>query len=398
MFSNILFALLSILAILGAIYSIYWGYNKFNSGIKKPLIIAVITSAILIPSFGRVLYVNAGEIIHPTPFLKLDTKKVQIKGVRKTGTLTGKTLPNAKVQFKDPSGIFDTLTVTANNSGNFKISNLENYMDYKVTAIKDGKKSNTQKISVSDIPTSAYTKFKISGSDDSNPSSIEINSDDNNKISVHGTSSPNSIIRIEDQDNDYKLVKKIKSQQNGKWSVQLDGPKEKKEIDYYLSAKVKDRFTNYGNTIYVTNPNYKKPEVKKNINNSSNSNTDNSQNTSSDYPDITSKFDINNMSQYSDDDLFVGVTLKNFYVKSVGADSMGQYHLLLTPDQSSDQYFLVVTKSKNRIAIGDKVTVECGLNGKGTVNNSQIKSGIDSEFSGKNVILTLPDKILVSKA
>lgn len=37
------------------------------------------------------------------------------------------------------------------------------------------------------------------------------------------------------------------------------------------------------------------------------------------------------------------MTIKDFYVKDIGADKLTHYHLLLTPKENSDQYFLVVT-------------------------------------------------------
>jgi len=101
------------------------------------------------------------------------------------------------------------------------------------------------------------------------------------------------------------------------------------------------------------------------------------------------------MSQYPDSDLYIGVTLKDFYVKSLGADSFKKYHLLLTPNENSDQYFLVITKSKDRIIVGDKVTVKCELNGSSKVNDTQINLGIDNDYLGKNIILTTTDKISV---
>lgn len=115
----------------------------------------------------------------------------------------------------------------------------------------------------------------------------------------------------------------------------------------------------------------------------------------SDYPNIKSKFDITNMSQYSDDDLFGAVTLNKFYVKDVGADSMKQYHVLLTPTKHSSQYFLLVTKFKKKIRLHNKLTAQVALNGSSKINDAQINSGISESYLDKHVILTMPDKIAV---
>ena len=114
-----------------------------------------------------------------------------------------------------------------------------------------------------------------------------------------------------------------------------------------------------------------------------------------DYPNIKSKLDVSNMKQYSDDDLFQSYTLNKFYVKDVGADNMDQYHVLLAPSKKSNQYFLLVTKSKKKIRQHDRVTAQVSLNGSSKINESQINSGISESYSGKHVILTSPDKIAI---
>ncbi|UQS83515.1 hypothetical protein [Bombilactobacillus thymidiniphilus] len=132
--------------------------------------------------------------------------------------------------------------------------------------------------------------------------------------------------------------------------------------------------------------------------NSNNTDTQKNQNTinsNSEYPDITNSFDVNNMSQYSSEDLLgQAVTLTNFYVKDIGADKMKQYHLLLTPTQNSDQYFLAVTdKLSQRVKLGDIVSIQGPLNGKSKVNDSQINSGISENYFNKPITLIEVDKI-----
>lgn len=88
-----------------------------------------------------------------------------------------------------------------------------------------------------------------------------------------------------------------------------------------------------------------------------------------DAPDVRTKFDVNHMSQYSDDQLSTPATLTNFYVKAVHKDKMDQYHYLLVPSKGSNQYFLLVSDSKIKKAkVGHKVTIDGTLNGKGVVN------------------------------
>jgi hypothetical protein len=89
----------------------------------------------------------------------------------------------------------------------------------------------------------------------------------------------------------------------------------------------------------------------------------------------------------------MNVTLKDFYVKESTIDNYGQYHLLLAPIKTSDQYFLVVTKSKAAIKKGHKITVQGFLNGKTKIDDTQLNAGINSKYSNKKVVSILADNI-----
>lgn len=108
-------------------------------------------------------------------------------------------------------------------------------------------------------------------------------------------------------------------------------------------------------------------------------------------PNITTQFDVSNMNQYSDNQLEEAVSINKFYIKDLGKDHMGQYHMLLTPTKHSDQYFLVVTDKKKTLHIGQKVNLEGQLNGRGKINHNQIASGISRIYANKSVILYLAD-------
>lgn len=110
-----------------------------------------------------------------------------------------------------------------------------------------------------------------------------------------------------------------------------------------------------------------------------------------DEPNITTKFDVTNMSQYSDSQLEDAVSISKFYVKDLGKDKMGQYHMLLTPTKNSNQYFLVVTNKKKKLRIGQKVSLQGQLNGRGKINHNQIASGISRAYANKKVVLYLAD-------
>ena len=161
--------------------------------------------------------------------------------------------------------LYKNVVVNSNSDGNFKATGLDHNTDYKVVASKNGKKSESLKVSVSDIPGSAYTKFHISNSNDMG--TLTLNNGDNNKVTVHGTAAPHSVIKIEDVDLNYSIVKTIHVKSDGKWSTTLVGPgtgiDDKKEKEYDFSAKVTGRVTKDDDSLFIENQNHKK-KAKKN--------------------------------------------------------------------------------------------------------------------------------------
>lgn len=106
------------------------------------------------------------------------------------------------------------------------------------------------------------------------------------------------------------------------------------------------------------------------------------------YKDINSLFDVNDMSKYSDDDLFASnVILPNFYVKDIGADKMGEYHLLLTPTENSQHEFLAVGEAKQKIRVESTISIKGTITGYRAVNQTQINVRIDEKYINNKVIL-----------
>lgn len=106
------------------------------------------------------------------------------------------------------------------------------------------------------------------------------------------------------------------------------------------------------------------------------------------YKDINTLYDLNDMSKYSDDDLFAAdVILPNFYVKDASADKMGEYHLLLTPTENSHQEFLAIGETKQKIRVGSTISVKGTISGRGKVNQTQINAGINEKYLDNGIIL-----------
>lgn len=118
----------------------------------------------------------------------------------------------------------------------------------------------------------------------------------------------------------------------------------------------------------------------------------------SQYADIHSKFADDTILSQPKSDLSNGnaYVLNHYYIKSLGADNFGEYHLLLSNDESSDPRFMVVYKPSTgqKLIEGTYLSVYGVLNGVGTVNTSAINSGISPEYAGQKVVLFLPDHVV----
>lgn len=118
----------------------------------------------------------------------------------------------------------------------------------------------------------------------------------------------------------------------------------------------------------------------------------------SQYADIHSKFADDTILSQPESDLSNGnaYVLNHYYIKSIGADNFGEYHLLLSNDESSDPRFMVVYKPSTgqKLIEGTYLSVYGVLNGVGVVNTSAINSGISPEYAGQKVVLFLPDHVV----
>lgn len=113
------------------------------------------------------------------------------------------------------------------------------------------------------------------------------------------------------------------------------------------------------------------------------------------YPDIAKKLDLTSMAQYSSDNLFMNVTLKKFYIKDISATNDGQSYLLLAPIKTSNQYFLLLTKSNSKFKVNQRITVQGFLNGKSKITTTQINSGLNPKYLNKKVVSIMPDNIAI---
>lgn len=119
-------------------------------------------------------------------------------------------------------------------------------------------------------------------------------------------------------------------------------------------------------------------------------------NPSKKYPNIAKTLDLTSMAQYTSENLFMNVTLNNFYVKDVGVDKNNHYLVLLTPIKTSNQYFLMTLDSDFKIKQGQKLTVQGFINGKDRLSAEQIATGLNSRYLNKKVVSMLPDNFSIN--
>lgn len=115
----------------------------------------------------------------------------------------------------------------------------------------------------------------------------------------------------------------------------------------------------------------------------------------SDYPDITTKYDVNDMSQYSDDQLDQYVTMKKFYVQGVSYDRHHLERIVFTNTPTSkDYYFTVLNGNKHhkKIYVGDKVTIKGSVGPRQSLEHSSANKSFPNKFFGKKMIFVLTDK------
>jgi len=111
------------------------------------------------------------------------------------------------------------------------------------------------------------------------------------------------------------------------------------------------------------------------------------------YPNIMKELDVTSMEQYASDMLFMNVTLKKFYIKDYSIDAKGQYHLLLAPLETSNQYFVVVTKLNQKVAQNQQITVQGFLNGKTRIKFDQ---GFNKKYLNRKAVSILADNVTLS--
>lgn len=115
----------------------------------------------------------------------------------------------------------------------------------------------------------------------------------------------------------------------------------------------------------------------------------------SDYPNITTKYDINNMSQYSDDQLDQNVTMKKFYVQGISYDKHHKERIVFTnTPQSKDYYFTVLNGNKHhkKLVVGDSVTIKGALGPRQTLEkDSPANKFFSNNLFGKDMIFVITD-------
>ncbi|WP_412989856.1 hypothetical protein ACLJJ6_02335 [Pediococcus siamensis] len=114
----------------------------------------------------------------------------------------------------------------------------------------------------------------------------------------------------------------------------------------------------------------------------------------SEYPLISSKFNLDQLTDYSSNDLFGKQVRASGTIISLGADSLKQYHILLQINNSDAELLIVEDKkTTGKITEGDNITVYGVTNGKSKITNTQINTGISSMYLNDKIVLFMVDKV-----
>lgn len=114
----------------------------------------------------------------------------------------------------------------------------------------------------------------------------------------------------------------------------------------------------------------------------------------SDYPNITTKYDVNNMSQYSDDQLDQTVTMKKFYVQGISYDKQHRERIIFTnTPESTDYYFTVLNGNKHhkKLVVGDTVTIKGAVGPRQNLEKTPANKFFSNKFFGKDMIFVITD-------
>jgi len=302
MIKDLLSIIVEIIIIICIVYFIYKTWEGRKLGKEKAttmFILSIVIAFVVLPMTFNFLGHSLNSLVHPVPTLTVSNKNnyVQITGTNTEGTLKGRTRPNTLVKLKESDDIDNVKRSTkSDRNGNFKFTSLEPDSKFKLSAVNGPNSTKAKTITISDIPDSAYTKLKINHSDWNGD--IKVKTDTNNNAKISGTSSKNATIKLLNNSN-YDTIKKIKTK-NGKWTMTLSGQESAKKVKYELEASSKKLLDSSDAEITVINPNYKKPEPKKETTN----NTDKSTNSDSDASDKTTD-DTTKSSQKEDQESFV---------------------------------------------------------------------------------------------
>jgi hypothetical protein len=109
------------------------------------------------------------------------------------------------------------------------------------------------------------------------------------------------------------------------------------------------------------------------------------------YPDIMKKLDLTSMQQYDSNTLFMKVALKDFYIKDFSEISTNKYRLLLTPLDTSDQYFITTVSMTEPLKRNHQITIQGFLNGKTKVKD---KDNLQDKYLNKNTVSVLTDHVI----
>lgn len=220
----------------------------------------ILISMAVIAVFVIIALIYLISSFHSKPTISVDTNHVKITGTNTTGNLSGKTSANTNVIAKNYDGFTGNIKVKSDSNGRFTLKHLEASATYKLHAKNKNGSSEVKKIKVGTIPSSAHTKLTIKGQDEFGDLYVD---KDTKSIKVSGTAPKGSTVKIEDNQDSYKVVKSIKIGKSKKWSAELeDNGQTSKDLMYTtfsITSESKGLLESELHEVNFANDNYGKP-------------------------------------------------------------------------------------------------------------------------------------------
>lgn len=161
--------------------------------------------------------------------------------------------------------------------------------------------------------------------------------------------------------------------------------------------KLKQKQVDYINYLDKTDDNSSSESTETSSSQNGSSSSESSSSENNNYPDVNVTFP-NGILNSSETELTETQFHLDGKVTDLGADGIGNYHILITAKNDSEPKYLLVVdhKKTGRVNLNDKISFDGSATGLGSINSSQIDAGLSEEYHNQKVALLDADKVKIN--